>query len=278
MAWKNFIRDLSVNTQASTLVIQSHREPIPAGWLNTCMSSVRHWAKLNEFEYRFIGDELFDALPPSLRVKTQAQIVIATDLARLIAIQNHLNEGFETVIWCDADFLIFSPSALIVPSLDFLPEGYALGREVWVQARQDNPRQLQAHVKVHNAFMLFRRENSFLDFYADNAARLLQKITGPMPPQFIGPKLLTAIHNVIQCPVIETAGMLSPLVMLDLFSCTSSCTSSCTPKGPALDLFKKRSKQLVAGANLCSSLVDKSLPDGAIEAVINLLLTYGKCI
>ena len=68
-----------------------------------------------------------------------------------------------------------------------------------------------------------------------------------MPPQFIGPKLLTAIHNVIQCPVQETAGMLSPAVIQDIVN----------GGGDAIDLFIKKSPTNIHAANLCSSLFER---------------------
>jgi len=118
-------------------------------------------------------------------------------------------------------------------------------------------------VKVHNAFLLFCQHNIFLDFYIDTAERLLLKNSGSMPPQFIGPKLLTAIHNVVQCPVLETAGMLSPLVINDIV----------VGAGSALTLFRQRSTQPIAAANLCSSLcAGDSLSTSRIETVIEQLL------
>jgi hypothetical protein len=38
---------------------------------------------------------------------------------------------------------------------------------------------------------------------------------GRIPAQFIGPKWLTALHNIALGPVIESAAILSPLVMRD---------------------------------------------------------------
>ena len=82
-------------------------------------------------------------------------------------------------------------------------------------------------VKVHNAFMIFRQGNHFPDFYTDTAKRLLDLKQGTMPAQFIGPKLLTSLHNIALFPVMETAGMLSPAVILDLLA----------GEDQALDLF-----------------------------------------
>lgn len=229
----------------STLIIQSYSTPVKPVWLNRCMDSVTAWCNTNQFEYRFIDDELFEYLDPALMEKLKSQKVIATDLARLYAIREGLEE-FDRVIWLDADFLIFAPDDFQLPDQAQLPEGYMLGREVWVQSKADRPNKLRANVKVHNAFLLFDRHNSFLDFYLEHAERLLNKCEGPMPPQFVGPKLLTALHNTLVCPVLETAGMLSPLVIDDLLADTDQCC--------ALNLMNKRSTHSIAGANLCHSL------------------------
>ena len=110
--------------------------------------------------------------------------------------------------------------------------------------------------------MMFRQNNSFLDFYTETAQRLLMLNTGTMPPQFIGPKLLTALHNIAQCPIAEHAGMLSPLVIKNI----------CQQSGPALDLFIEKSKQPIYAANLCGSLYSQGeVSTEEIETCISLL-------
>lgn len=240
------------------LVLQSHKKPLPHQWLARCMDSVKSWAQINQFEYQYIGDELFDFVPAPLLDKTKHQKVIATDLARLKALQDYLTKGFDTVVWCDADFLVFVPEKFILPN-----ELYAIGREVWVQEDKTDSNKLVAFVKVHNAFMMYKKGNSFLDFYTNTAERLLTQNNGCMPAQFIGPKLLTAIHNVAQCPVLETAGMLSPLVVKDIANGSDV----------ALDLFKQKSPQNILAANLCGSSYERrEVNQEEIEKCINVLL------
>lgn len=240
----------------ATLVIQSHRSPLPQPWLTRCLDSVECWAASRGYDYRFLGDELFSTLPPDLWAKTRTQLVVASDLARLLAIRAALEEGFHTVVWCDADFLIFKPKCF-----ELLEDSFALGREVWVQQSDGKPR---AYVKVHNAFLMFRRSNPFLAFYIHAAQALLGEHLGPVVPQFIGPKLLTALHNVVRCPVQESAGMLSPMVAADAL----------TDGGHSLDLFVRRSKRRPAGLNLCSSLAGgEGLDDCAAQTLITKLLS-----
>lgn len=219
-----------------TLVIQSHRNPLPYSWITRCLESVRNWAESNHYHYQFMNDELFDLLPKAFVEKWLQQPVILSDLARLLCLREALQEDYQRVIWLDADFLIFNPSLFIVPS-----ELYAVGREVWVQ--HDKHGKLKVYKKVHNAFLMFCQGNHFLDFYIETATRLLSKNTGRVPSQFIGPKLLTALHNVASLPVMEPAGMLSPLVIKDIIQ----------GNGIALDRFTEASPQPIAGANLCIS-------------------------
>lgn len=243
--------------QAATLVLQSQRMPLPASWLARCLESVRGWAAYHGFDYRFEDDALFRHLPADLAARTGPQPVIAADLARLAALQAALDEGYATVVWLDADTLVFQPAALRLPDA-----AYCLGREVWVQRQSGR---LRAYVKVHNAFLLFRAGNPFLAFYRHAAERIVGAHTGPMVPQLVGPKLLTALHNLIGCPVAERAAMLSPLVAADLL----------TGGGPALDLFRERSVATPAAFNLCASLVGRELAETALEAVIDRLLDSG---
>ncbi len=242
-----------------TLVIQSHRDPLPFAWLQRCLDSVADWAQHNDYDYRYLGDGIFDPLAQDLLEKTHSQRVIASDLARLVSLQQGLAEGYECVVWCDADFLIFNPAAFVLP-----PVAYALGREVWVQ--RDRQQKLRAFVKVHNALLMFRSGNPFLDFYRETAERLLRQNKGTMAPQFIGPKWLTAVHNIALCPVMENAAMLSPLVMRD-------CLAG---GGEALELFRRKSAYIGAGANLSSSLTEREgLGDAEMDQLIDLLLDDG---
>jgi hypothetical protein len=229
---------------------------LPYRWIKRCLESVRDWCALRGCEYRFMGDELFDCVPESIREKTRNQPVIATDLARLLTLRNALNTGYDTVVWLDADVLVLEPSAFALPDVPC-----AFGREVWVQ--HDRHGGLKSYKKIHNAFLLFARGDSFLDFYVDSAERLLRRNKGSVPAQFIGPKLLTALHNVVGLPVLESAGTLSPMVIRNILA----------GAGPALDLFVKRSPQPIAAANLCASSCDRGeLSEREMECLIDTLL------
>ncbi|VAW90618.1 hypothetical protein MNBD_GAMMA21-59 [hydrothermal vent metagenome] len=245
-----------------TLILQSHTQPLPYPWIETCLDSVRDWSEMKGYEYRFVDDLLFELVPEEILNKTQYQKVVATDLARLLLVKKYLNQNYEVVVWLDADFLIFSPAEFDIP--DF---SYAVGREVWVQENVNE--KLRIYKKVHNAFLMFSKNNSFLDFYTETAQRLILNNTGTMPPQFIGPKLLTALHNVCNLPVMETAGMLSPMVIKAIIS----------GEGMALQQFRKHSPETITGANLCISSCNRQEVSAAEMAkLISILSTNGMSV
>ena len=255
-----------------TLVIQSHRTPLSYIWIESCIESVRNWCLINKFEYRFIGDEIFDFILDEILEKPYIHRVIATNLARFFFLRNALGEGYSRVIWLDADFLIFHPSLFEIGETP-----YAVGREIWVQYGNQNSNKsgkkqnekayeknkLKVFKKVHNAFLMFNKGNSFLDFYLDTAERLIRLNQGQMSPQFVGPKLLTALHNVAVLPVLETTGMLSPLVAKDILR----------GEGPALDLFIANSPEKMLAANLCCSSFEKNdLSESELITLVEVLL------
>ena len=134
--------------------------------------------------------------------------VVAADLARLYWLAQVLEEGYQRVIWCDADVLVFRPFS--PPAAD-----HGFGREVWVQAQRGR---LRSYRKIHNAWLMFNAGSAVLPFYLDRAEALLRRAALPVVPQLVGPKLLTALHNLVGFEVEERAGMLSPLALRDLLA------------------------------------------------------------
>ncbi|MDP5054653.1 MAG: hypothetical protein NWP69_12750 [Congregibacter sp.] len=221
-----------------TLVLQSQRPGVLPAWQRRCCDSVRAWSKLRGFDYSFCGDELFRPLPPALREKLRVQPVVATDLARLLLMREALRSKYERAIWCDADLLIFR---------DFEPNAvdHSFGREVWVQGRDDG---VHSYRRIHNAWLQFTAESPILPFYIDRASKLLERVQMPVVPQFIGPKLLSALHNIVNFNVEERVGMLSPLSMRDLL----------LGSGPALTELTAMHTEPLCAVNLCASYLNKN--------------------
>lgn len=243
-------------------VLQSCPSHERHGWLARCMHSVEQWAAAQGFSYRWIDDELFDLLPADLQPGQRISPVIASDIARLIWMQQRLHHGDKAVLWLDADVLVIQPEQLMLPSAHA-----AVGREVWVQAEPAGG--WRVYRKVHNAALLARDQgagrNSFIDFYLDTAQRLVRANAHGMPAQFVGPKLLTALHNVVQFAVMEDVGMLSPAVVADLLH----------GGGGALKRMLGKSTRSMHAANLCrSSTHAGDLDDEQMLRLVDQLLAH----
>lgn len=246
----------------TTIVIQSFHDDPPA-WIARAMASVRAWTDRQGGSYRCVGDEIFERLTVEQRRKAGRYPQVATDLARLALLREALDEGAERAVWLDADVVVFDPARLDLSAAD--ADGYAFGREVWVQPRKDG-RGLEARRNVHNAICVFDRGNPMLAFYAHAAARILDRAeAGRLAPQTLGPKLLTSLHNTVNLPLVETCGMASPPVVRDLAA----------GGGSALDLLLAESPWPPAALNLCHSLSDTDGLDGAtMDAAVERLLAH----
>lgn len=252
------------NENPDTLVVQSHRLPLPHGFLEPALDSVKRWANQQGFGYEFLDDQLFAHLDQDLLDKCAQQRVVATDIARLIVLQRYLAGGVRRVIWCDADTLIFAPDAIELPQT-----GAAFGREIWLQSEQGK---LRARRKIHNAFMLFCAGDPVLDFYVYAAQRIVRRHAPtertPMVPQIVGPKFLTLLHNVLEFAVLEGAQVLSPPLAQAIV----------TRDEPILSRYRDLSHVPAAAVNLCASELSRaSVTEHQLQQVSERLLLDG-CI
>ncbi|NKB43389.1 MAG: hypothetical protein GKS03_03835 [Alphaproteobacteria bacterium] len=254
------------STPMQTTVIQTYRIDDQPDWIATCLRSTEAWAKTNDWAYFFRGDDIFDLVPPAFREKFSNQKPLQIDIARLLWAREifDTNVATERVIWLDSDVFVFDSGAIhIDPTLDF-----ALGRQIWVQPGQDGRH--RTYRQVHNAILVINRSTPVLDFLIQTVLTLAERHDGPASPQFLGPKLLTALHNIVGFPVIESVGMTSPLVLGDL----------ATGGGPALSQMANAMDSPLGAVNLCSSYRNQTVDgihcdDGVFEDAINTLNTRG---
>ena len=233
-----------------TRIIQSYRTSNVPQWINSCLASVESWSALYEFDYHFVGDDIFDRVPDWYRQKTIDHPQIATDLGRLHLIQEAFDSGYDRAVWLDADVLVFDPDNFTVEQTS----GFAFGREIWIQADdRGNPR---AFLNVHNAYAVFCKDNCFLSFYQYACEQIISRMEpGPykgMAPQIVGPKLLTSLHNTLEFELTNNIVMLSPDVLRDID----------TDGGPSLNLFLTSLSSRPHGANLCASLTPETGDEG----------------
>lgn len=216
-----------------------------------CLASVERWAGAQGHDYRFAGDEIFAVVPAWYRAKVGGKLPVATDYARLVLLQQALASGYDTVIWFDADLLIFDQGL----RLDFAGT-CAFGHEVWIQQREGR---LQARRNVHNAVCAFRRGCPVLPFLIHTIESLLRRVDPErIAPQMAGPKLLNALHPLCDFALLPQVGALSPEVLADLGA----------GHGLALDLLRQQSPVPVQAVNVCASLAG----DAAARAAVGALL------
>jgi len=246
-----------------TVLFQSYREEGVPPWLQACMKSVQSWAVTRDFEYSFFGNEFLELAPSWFRQKAKGRMPVITDLCRLLQARHFLENGYERVIWLDADILIFDGENLFIDA----EKDFAFAREIWVQP--DSKGGLKAYRNVHNAASVYIKGNAFLDFYIHASQSIMSNVPEDkgFPNQLVGPKLLTAFHNIVGFNLIDDVGMLSPLVIRDILA----------GGGGALDLLRKQTPKSLRAANLCSSLVGKttdgvSLTDQGMMDVVDRLI------
>jgi len=202
------------------------------------MDSVRAWSEARGFDYRFIGDEIFDCVPDWYVAKS-GRGPVATDYGRLILLQAALAvQGYEQAIWLDADVFVMDRE------MNLTCEGScAFGQETWIQ-EEDGA--LKARRNVHNAVCLFRRGCVVLPFLAETVLSIIRRVDADhIAPQMVGPKLLSALHSLYAFDLLPQVGAISPAVAADLMA----------GRGEALELLRRKSAVPLQAVNLCASLI-----------------------
>ncbi len=224
------------------LVIQSYREGAMNDWISVCNHSVRNWAAMQGYQYCFQGDELFDLLPQWYKHKLPGRLPIWADLARLLWIQNLLSQGrHQMVIWADIDVLVVSPKLLHIDPASTCVFGY----EHWLQRDNTTKSRYRVYKNVHNAFCGFRKGCPVLPFLIEVIQRMIKRVDAEfIAPQFVGPKLLTSLHNTVGFEVDSRFGAVSP----DLATAVLQAEYS------TLDFYQAKVGSPILAFNLCASL------------------------
>ena len=233
-----------------TLVLQSCSNTQRETWIKDCLGSVERWAQAKGYTYRHIDDALFTVVPDWYMQKVGTKLPIAADYARLVFLQKALEEGFEQVIWLDADVLVFDQAL----AFEFTGS-CAFGHEVWIQERDGK---LEARSNVHNAVCVFRQGCVILPFLLHTILSMMMRVDpAHLAPQFAGPKLLNALHPLCNFTLLPQVGALSPLVVADI------------GKGGirAVNLLLCKSTVPPLAVNLCASLISA---DDAARVIVAL--------
>lgn len=189
-----------------TLILQS-RDPAKAPtWIETCIASVRQWADLHGHDYRLLGNELFDPLPPGFAEACAGQKLPMSDLARLLWCRALLDEGWDQVIWVDSDILVLDPAAFALDAAG----AERLCRELWLWRAEGG--ELRARWAVNNCVMSWRTNSTILPYYIHACGVLAAASEGP-GTLGLGPAFLTRLDAAAPLPKLESVMTLSPLLM-----------------------------------------------------------------
>lgn len=223
------------------------------------MQSVRSWASSQQFDYRFIDDRLFDYVPQWYRDAAGSNILVITNLARLLVARELLAEGYDRTIWIDADILVFDEPAFRIE----VASDFAFCYEVWLWTEQGKT---VKQAGVNNSVSVFVRGNAFLDFciwaHEDLVRRGKQVLT-----HGTSTRLLSALYRAVPFTLLTNIGMLSPVVAQDIRDGTNRI---------AREYAGLHGRPLRA-INLCGSMCGKMaegrvLDDRDYDAIVDTML------
>lgn len=230
------------------------------------MASVKDWSRKRGFEYKFIDDKIFEYAPDWYREKVKDNVQLVSDLSRLVLAKRFLAEGYERVIWMDADLLIFDPQNFSAETTG----GVYFCREIWVDA--DLGGNIIHQKKINNSVSVFHQGNVFLDFYIDACLKLV-RTREKIPHVLVGTTFLTALQKIYPFGQITNVGIISPALTYDLLTGSTAF----------LKKYRKWHGAPVYAVNLCGSMqhhtfCNLEIDDTATVKVVEKLLEQKRLI
>ena len=171
-------------------MIQSYRTEVVPVWIETRMQSVCDWAHGAGFSYEFVGDEIFDLLPDDYRRPPRAASG-SNRLGRLLLIRRAL-KAVDRAMGGRGRFG-FPRGLLMCPVIRATRSVGKFGCNQTVVILR--PQMLSNAQRI----LLFRTRQRLLDFYIHACERIVGAASGQIPNQIVGTKLLTALHNMVDC-------------------------------------------------------------------------------
>lgn len=202
------------------------------------MTSVRAWTEREGWEYVCLDDAFFSLAPGWVHQACQGNIYAVTDIARLVWARRKLDEGYDRVVWADADILVFDPEAFGQELARV--RGHGLSRELFLRVAASG--KVTALHGINNAVMVFEHDDSMLTDYLEACyARLCSLAHGPVPRTALGPALLRQIATTKPLRLIDGVGLFTPAIMRHVASGGSALTQQ----------YLTQSAAFPVAANLC---------------------------
>lgn len=193
-----------------TLVFQSYRRSAVPLWISKCLDTVRDWAGRSGFEYQFLGDELFEPVPAWFRARVGENRVAMSDLGRLEWAAHFLQQGVGRVVWVDADVAVFDPGSFTIP----IEREFAFCEEVWLDRGPDGA--VFGERRVNNAVSVYVEDNHFLEYYRYACRQLARNESAVLERISFGTRFLTVQHRILGLKLLDSVGMLTPLMVHDI--------------------------------------------------------------
>nr|WP_320113859.1 hypothetical protein [uncultured Desulfuromonas sp.] len=179
----------------------------------------------------------------------------------MILAKELLNQGYDKVIWVDADVVVFDDESFDLP----LEYEYAFCKELWVDL--DLCGKLRFRRAVNNAVCLFTKKSAFLDGYIDVCKKVVAD-GNPLTHATIGTEFLTSINKKERLDFIGNVGLFSPYVLIAIYKNNSLFLCN------YLKLFGNK----MGAANVCTTFVNRDflgskLTNDFYEHIVSALLS-----
>lgn len=251
------------NNKSNTIVLQSYRPHGMPDWIRRSLASVQSWANDSQLNYRLLGDEFLELAPTWYRVRAGRQLTVVADLARLLLIQQCLEEGFRHAVWIDADVIVFNPHLFTIDTT----LSYGFCREAWIEEQTTGS--VDVSLRINNCVCVFKNDDvgrNYLTDYISTCLSTIRELPRVRDHTEVGTKLLTRRNCESQIPIIKGVGLLSPHVMKALLRSDKSL----------LNQFIAYQGSRLYAVNLCHFFRTQkgghTIADLTFSEVINILL------
>jgi len=215
---------------SKTILLQSYRDYDVPAWITRCQESVKAYARQQNWEYKFLGDEFFDWAPYWSKEIVKNNIYALSDICRLEWMKHALTD-WNTVIWADIDILVIDPTRIVISQNHSYGFAYELcfTNEGWRHG-------------FNNAFMFFRKDCGMLNAYLERCYDLLRQTEVDVARRtVIGPDLLRTL-DVPESHVIQGFNILNYGDLVGVYK---------SPTKQIPDNIKAHSKSPIGAVNLC---------------------------